>query len=333
MRMKYRMIGTDPKTRREVSVLSLGTMHFGTATDEATSFAILDRYIAAGGTFIDTADNYAFWFNGGQGGESEELLGRWRRSRGVRDEVVIATKLGARPLAPGTSFIDNPEGLSAPVIRESAQRSRDRLGVSRLDLLYAHIDDPAVPQAETVAAFAALVAEGTVGLLGVSNHWAWRVERARCLAAAAGLPGYEVLQYQHSYLRPRTDLPGERSPDGMPGMLGGDLLSYLRAEPRLTAIAYSPLLKGGYVRPEKLDAAEFAEFDHPGTPARLAALREVAMDTGATVNQVVLAWLIGADVPVIPLIGASSIAQLDESLAAVDLELTAEQRATLDAAR
>jgi aryl-alcohol dehydrogenase-like predicted oxidoreductase len=330
--MKYRMMGTDPKNRREVSVLSLGTMHFGTATDEATSFAILDRYVEAGGTFIDTADNYAFWFNGGQGGESEELLGRWRRSRGVGGEIVIATKLGARPLAPGTSFTDNPEGLSAPVIRESAQRSRDRLGMPRLDLLYAHIDDPAVPPAETVQAFAGLVADGTVGLLGVSNHWAWQVERARNLAAAAGLPGYEVLQYQHSYLRPRTDLPGGRSPDGMPGMLGGDLLSYLRAEPGLTGVAYSPLLKGGYVRQDRLDAAEFAEFGHPGTPARLAALRDVAKDADATVNQVVLAWMIGADVPVIPLIGASSVTQLDESLAAVDLELTAQQRARLDAA-
>jgi aryl-alcohol dehydrogenase-like predicted oxidoreductase len=330
--MKYAAIGTDPNTRREVSVLSLGTMHFGTATDEATSFAILDRYVEAGGTFIDTADNYAFWFNGGQGGESEELLGRWRRSRGVGNEIVIATKLGARPLAPGTSFTDNPEGLSAPVIRESAQRSRDRLGMPRLDLLYAHIDDPRVPMAETVEAFAALVADGTVGLLGVSNHWAWRVERARNLAAAAGLPGYEVLQYQYSYLRPRTDLPGEQSPDGMQGMLGGDLLSYLRAEPRLTAVAYSPLLKGGYVRQGKLDAPEFAEFDHPGTPARLAALQEVAKDAGATVKQVVLAWLIGAEIQMIPLVGASSVAQLDESLAAVDLDLTAQQRAKLDAA-
>jgi aryl-alcohol dehydrogenase-like predicted oxidoreductase len=247
--------------------------------------------------------------------------------------MVIATKLGARPLAPGTSFTDNAEGLSARVIRESSERSRDRLGMARLDLLYAHIEDPKVPLAETVEAFATLVAEGTVGLLGVSNHWAWRVERARCLAAAAGLPGYEVLQYQHSYLRPRTDLPARRSPDGMPGMLGGDLLSYLRAEPQLTMVAYAPLLKGGYVRPDKLDAAEFAEFDHPGTPVRLAALREVAKDAGATVNQVVLAWLIGAEVPIIPLVGASSVAQLDESLAAVELELTTEQRARLDAAR
>jgi aryl-alcohol dehydrogenase-like predicted oxidoreductase len=329
--MKYRTMGTDPATRREVSVLSLGTMHFGTATDEATSFAILDRYGQGGGTFIDTADSYASW-TGTQGGESEELLGRWRRSRGISDEIVIATKLGARPLAPGTSFTDNAEGLSAQVIRESSERSRDRLGVARLDLLYAHIEDPKVPLAETVEAFAALVADGTVGLLGVSNHWAWRVERARSLAAAAGLPGYEVLQYQHSYLRPRTDLPGISSPDGMPGMPGGDLLSYLRAEPRLTMVAYAPLMRGGYVRQDRLDTAEFAEFDHPGTPVRLAALREVAKDAGATVNQVVLAWLIGAEVPIIPLVGASSVAQLDESLAAADLELTAEQRTRLDVA-
>jgi aryl-alcohol dehydrogenase-like predicted oxidoreductase len=330
--MRYRTIGTDPATRREVSVLGLGTHRFGTETSEAASFAILDRYVQAGGTFIDTADSYGAQA-GTLGGESEELLGRWRRSRGAGQEIVIATKLGARPLTPGTSFTDGAEGLSARVIRESSERSRDRLGVSRLDLLYAHIDDPKVPLAETVAAFAALVAEGTVGLLGVSNHWAWQVERARSLAAAAGLPGYEVLQYQHSYLRPRTDLPGSRSPDGMPGMLGGDLLSYLRAEPQLTAVAYAPLLRGGYVRQDKLDAAEFAEYRHPGTPARMAALREVAKDTGATVNQVVLAWLIGADVPVIPLVGASSVAQLDESLAAADLELTTDQRTRLDAAR
>src|ERR1700728_1297805 len=124
-RMKYRTIGTDPKTRREVSVLSLGTMHFGTATDEATSFAILDRYVQAGGSFIDTANAYAFW-TGSQGGESEELLGRWRRSRGIGDEIVIATKLGARPLAAGTGFTDNAEGLSADVIRKSSEASMNR---------------------------------------------------------------------------------------------------------------------------------------------------------------------------------------------------------------
>ncbi|MFE7704610.1 aldo/keto reductase [Streptomyces sp. NPDC057486] len=327
--MRYRTIGTDPKSRREVSVLSLGAMLMGTATDEATSFAILDRYAEAGGTFIDTSNNYAFWVDGSQGGESEQLLGRWRRSRGVGDEIVIATKLGARPNAPATGFTHDIEGLSPKAIRESAERSREHLGVEKLDLLYAHVQDRSVPMSETVEAFGELVTEGTVGLLGVSNHWAWQVERARTLAAAAGLPGYEVLQYHHSYLRQRTDLPGLRSPDGQEGVLSGDLLSYLRAEPALVPVAYSPLLAGAYVRADKPLGPE---FDHPGTPARQAALRAVAEQTGATVNQVVLAWLIGGDVPFVPLVGASSVTQLDESLAAVDLELTAEQRATLDAA-
>lgn len=329
--MRYRTIGTDPRTRREVSVLALGAMLFGTRTDEATAFAILDRYVEAGGTFIDTSDNYAFWENGGQGGESEELLGRWRRSRGVGNEIVIATKLGARPLAPGTSYVDNPEGLSAKVIRESAERSRDRLGMDRLDLLYAHIEDTTVPLRETVEGFAELVAEGTVGLLGVSNHWTWRVERARAIAAAAGLPGYEVLQYQHSYLKERADLPTELSPHGAPGNASPDLLSYLHENPELTLVAYSPLLKGAYVRSDS-DRPLGPAYDHAGTPARLAALREVAAETGATVNQVVLAWLLGGELPVIPLVGFSSVAQLEEALAAVDLDLTPEQRARLDGA-
>ncbi|PTM93702.1 aldo/keto reductase [Streptomyces sp. VMFN-G11Ma] len=326
--MKYRTIGSDPARRREVSVIALGAMLMGSRTDEKTSFAVLDRYVEAGGTFIDTSDNYAFWEDGGQGGQSEELLGRWRRSRGIGDEIVIATKLGARPLAPGTSYVDNPEGLSAKVIRESSERSRERLGVDRLDLLYAHIDDPTVPQRETVEAFAALVAEGTVGLLGVSNQAAWRVERARAIAAASGLPGYEVLQYAHSHLRPRTDVPDDMFPDGSLGHAGPDLLTYLRAEPGLTMVAYSPLLKGAYVRPDRLPS----DFDHPGTPPRLAALHDVARETGATVNQVVLAWQLGGSLPIVPLVGASSVAQLEESLAAPDLELTPDQRSRLDAA-
>ncbi|MEV6181488.1 aldo/keto reductase [Streptomyces sp. NPDC052015] len=327
--MKYRTIGSDPATRREVSVLALGAMLFGSVTDEQTSFAILDRYVEAGGTFVDTSDNYAFWVDGSQGGQSEELLGRWRRSRGVGDEVVVATKLGARPLAPGTGYVDNGEGLSAKVIRESAERSRERLGMERLDLLYAHIDDHTVPQRETVEGFAALVAEGTVGLLGVSNQAVWRVERARALAAGAALPGYEVLQYQHSYLRPRLDVPTELFPDGSLGHAGGELLGYLRAESGLTLVAYSPLLTGAYTRTDKPLPPD---YDHPGTPARLAVLREVARETGATPNQVVLAWQMGGELPIIPLVGASSVAQLEENLAAVDLELTTAQRARLNAA-
>src|SRR5256885_9024373 len=188
--MRYRTIGTDPATQRWVSVLSLGEMLMGSRPDEATSFAVLDRYVEAGGTFIDTSGNYAFWVHGTQGGESEELLGRWRRSRGIGDEIVIATKVGARPLAPATGFEGVAlDGLSAKAIRESAERSMARMGVSRLDLMYAHVGDPGVLLAETGEGLAELVSEGAVVLLGGSNHWSWVVERARALAASVGIAG------------------------------------------------------------------------------------------------------------------------------------------------
>jgi aryl-alcohol dehydrogenase-like predicted oxidoreductase len=336
--MRYTTIGHDPSSAHKVSLLSLGAMRFGTTTDEATSFAILDRYVAVGGNFIDTSDNYAFWAHQTQGGESEALLGRWRASRGVGDEVVIATKVGARPLVPAADFDAPREGLSRAAIRTASQQSRERLGVERIDLYYAHIPDDSVPLEEQVAAFGELVADGTVGLLGLSNHWAWQLERARTLAAAAGPARpdaagpaqVDVLQYHHTYLRMRTDIPDRRfSPDGEIGVADGSILSYLRSQPNLTLVAYSPLLNGAYTRPEKqLERA----YDHPGTRARLDALDQVVKETGATANQVVLAWLIGGDLPIVPLVGASSVAQLDESLAAVDLELTPEQRQRLDAA-
>jgi aryl-alcohol dehydrogenase-like predicted oxidoreductase len=329
--MRYTTIGSDPSSARKVSVLSLGAMRFGTLTDEDTSFAILDRYVAAGGNFIDTSNNYLFFVNGTQGGESEALLGRWRASRGIGDEIVIATKVGAAPLAPTANFSAPREGLSRAAIRAACERSRDRLGVERIDLYYAHVPDQGgVPLEEQVAAFGELVADGMVGLLGLSNHWAWQVERARGLAAAAGSERADVLQYHHTYLRMRTDIPDLRfSRDGEIGVADGSILSYLRAAAGMTLVAYSPLLSGGYARPGKqLDRA----YDHPGTRARLRALDQVARETGATASQVVLAWLIGGELPVVPLVGASSVAQLDESLAAVDLRLSGEQRRLLDAA-
>ena len=325
--MRYREIGSHPDRKLNVSVIALGAMLMGSRTDETTSFAILDRFVEAGGTFIDTANNYAFWVAGdNMGGQSEELLGRWRRDRGVGDELVIATKVGGRPLAPGPDFSKGMEALSAATIRESAERSLERMGLDRLDLYYAHVQDLDVPLEEQVEAFGQLAAAGTVGLLGASNHWAWRVERARTLAAAAGLPAYDVLQYSHSYLKPRTDHPALRAPEGNAGTASAEIQSLVR-DAGLHLVAYSPLLGGAYVRDDK---PMHASFDHAGTPPRLAALAEVVRQTGATPNQVVLAWLIGGELPVVPLVGASSVAQLDESLAAVDLELSAEQRALLD---
>jgi aryl-alcohol dehydrogenase-like predicted oxidoreductase len=330
--MRYTTIGSDPTTARTVSALALGAMRFGTTTDDATSYEILDRFVEAGGSFIDTSNNYAYWVNGTQGGESEALLGRWRRSRGVTDEVVIATKVGGRPTKPSSQPTNHAEGLAPAVLREQADRSRERLGVDRIDLYYAHIPDMwhGTPLTDTVAGFGELVADGTVGLLGLSNFWAWQLERARQLADASGVARADVFQYQHSYLRMRTDIPDPRfGQDGEFGTADGSILSYLRAEAGTALVAYSPLLNGAYARQDRpLDEA----YDHRGTTNRLAALDAVARETGATRNQVVLAWMTGGELPIVPLAGFSSLAQLEEALAAVDLELTDDQRRRLDEA-
>jgi aryl-alcohol dehydrogenase-like predicted oxidoreductase len=308
-----------------VSALALGAMFFGTTVDEATSFAILDRFVEAGGTLIDTADNYAFWVDGGAGGESEALLGRWLASRGVRDQVVLSTKVGAQPTVPGTTWSETGEGLSAGAIRSAVEGSLKRLGTDHTDVYWAHVEDRSVPLDETLGAFSALVDEGTTRVLGVSNHATWLVERARALARARSWPAYSCLQYRYSYLRPRTDIPL----GGGHTHAGDELLDYVRTEPDLTLWVYTALLSGAYTRTDKPLAAP---YDHPGTANRLTALREVAADVGATPNQVVLSWLMGGDPPMLPIVGVSSVAQLDEVLAATDVTLDEEHRRRLDEA-
>jgi aryl-alcohol dehydrogenase-like predicted oxidoreductase len=319
--MRYRNIG-GPRGPL-ASVLCLGALPFGTTVDEPTSFAILDRFEEAGGTFVDTANNYAFWVDGAVGDESEELLGRWFAARGNRDRIMLATKVGARPRQPGLGF-EAMEGLSAKTIRVGIEGSLRRLGVEHIDLYYSHVEDRSVPVEETVGAFAELVTDGTVGVLGCSNHATWRIERARSVARALGQPYYTCVQQRYSYLRPR---PGVRLPEGGHVHATDELLDYVRAEPDLSLMAYSPLVFGAYARPERLPE----QYDHPGTTARRAVLAEVARELGVTPIQVVLAWLVDGDPPIVPIIGVSSVAQLDECLGAADLVLPDELRRRLDA--
>jgi aryl-alcohol dehydrogenase-like predicted oxidoreductase len=310
---------SDGRVSLEVSQLCLGTMYFGYRTDEDTSFAILDRFLEAGGTFLDTANNYGQWH--GDAGESERVIGRWRRSRGITDQVVIATKVGARTLVPGDPSPAHWQGLGAKTIREDAETSLRQLGVDRLDLYYAHIDDRTTPQEETVDALAELAEEGTVGLLGASNHATWRIERARAIARAAGRPTYQCVQQEFSYLLAQPD-PGQVN------LVTEELIDYATAAD-LTLLAYSPLLKGVYARPGEAPPAGYA---HPSNQARLAVLRETAAQLGATPSQLVLAWLMQGRPMMIPVVGASTVAQLDELLGAVDLHLDDDVRQRLDAA-
>lgn len=298
-------------------------MMFGTLVDERTAFAILDRFVEAGGTFIDTANCYQFWEGDGTGEESELLLGRWLATREIRDEVVIATKVGARPAGAPEDWPANKEGLAPRVIHEQIEASLRRLGIDHVDLFYAHHEDRQVPLAETVGAFASVVEAGKARILGVSNHPAWRIAQARQLADIAGTPGFTVIQQRHTYLQPKPGIDHAPMPPA-----SDELLDLVRATPELSLVAYSPLLAGAYTG--RTDRPIPAAYEHAGTTARLAVLREVATELGATVNQVVLAWLMATSPPAIPLFGASSVSQLDEALAATELKLDPELLRRLD---
>lgn len=172
-----------------------------------------------------------------------------------------------------------------------------------------------------MAALAELAERGTVGLLGASNYATWRIERARAIARDGVRPAYQCVQQEHSYLLPQPD-PGQVN------LVTEELIDYAAAE-ALTLLAYSPLLKGTYARPDEMPPPGYG---HPSNQSRLAVLLEVAAELGVTPNQVVLAWLMQGSPPMIPVIGASTVRQLDEILGAVDLHLEEDVRKRLDAA-
>lgn len=308
------------RTGTLVSRLALGAMPFGTTVDEKTSFAVLDRFVEAGGTTIDTANCYSFWVPGGSGGESESVLGRWLKDRGGRDRLTLASKVGSGPGPDGQA-----EGLTATVIQEQIEGTLRRLGTDHLDIYYAHREDRSTPDEETLAAFHQVVTEGKTRVLGASNHTAWRLAETRALAEQRGWTPYTAVQQRYSYLQPR---PKTTLPEGGHVHASDELLDYV-SSCGLTLFAYTSLLWGAYDRPAEPLPEHYA---HPGTERRLQALAKVSDELGVTPIQTVLAWLTGGESPVVPIIGVSSVTQLDECLAAADLELPAELRRVLDEA-
>jgi aryl-alcohol dehydrogenase-like predicted oxidoreductase len=299
----------------EVSEFCLGTMYFGTQTDKTMSYRLLDQYAEAGGSFLDTANIYARWVPGYVGGESETLLGEWMRERNNRQKMFVASKVGFE-------YPDVERGLKARQIEEECARSLKRLGVDTIDLYYAHVDDRNTPVEETLAAFDRLVQAGKVRLIGASNFLAWRLEEARWVSQTNGWAEYCCIQQRYSYVRPK---PGASFDPQIAA--NDDLLDYCRAR-GMTMLAYSPLLGGAYTtRPDRSFDEQYLS---PDTDARVAALKTVAEDVGATLNQVVLAWMGQSDPPVIPLVAGSTVEQLQENLDALDIELNGEQMAYLD---
>ncbi|WP_192806156.1 aldo/keto reductase [Streptomyces sp. SS1-1] len=294
--------------------LVLGTMDFGTRVDADRAFAILDSFVAGGGVWLDTANCYSFWNDpSGVGGASERVIGAWLRARpGARDTVRIATKVRQNPLVPH-SWPQSAEGLSARAVHAGVEESLGRLGVDHVDLLWAHAEDRAVPLEETVGAFGELVAKGVALRVGAANHAAWRVERARSLAREQRVEPYTALQLRHSLAQPRPLTP---LPEAGHRLLTAEDLDLARSE-GLAVWAYSALIWGSYVRPDKPLPET---YDHPGTARVLSVLDEVAAELRATRNQVVLAWLMRQGID--PIVGVSRVDQLEEALAARQVRLT-----------
>jgi aryl-alcohol dehydrogenase-like predicted oxidoreductase len=306
----------------------LGIMQFGTTIPEATGCALLDRFVEAGGTWLDTANCYSFWSSPtGHGGQSETALGHWLAGHPDRRQAVrIATKVGCELVAPEVNPAGN-EGLGGAVIRQAFADSLTRMCTDYVDLYWAHRDDRAVPQLETIEAFSSLVTSGQVGRWGYSNAPLWRYERARGLAEAGGLVAPTAMQLKHTYLQPRP-LVRDHIHDHRFGWVTDEVMDYLQANPAHEAWAYTPQLAGAYNNPNK---AIPEAFEHPGTTRRLAVLAKVAGALGWRPGQVVLAWMVGSDPAVVPIVGVSSLPQLEEALVATSQPLPAEFQAALDA--
>jgi len=298
----------------EVAPLALGGNVFDWTADEATSFAILDAFVDAGGTMIDTADVYSAWAPGHSGGESERLIGRWlKRDPSKRDKVVIATKVG---------FF---EGLAPDKIAAACDASLDRLGIETIDLYYQHKDDESVPLADSLGAFERLVQAGKIRAIGLSQFTAARVDEAMETARTLGLTPPCALQTWYNLVE-REKFEGELRDAALRHGLAV-FPFYSLANGFLTGKYRSRDDLGKSVR--GLRNLEYLE----GRGMRvLAALDEIAAETGAALATVTLAWTIAQPAVTAPIASATSMPQLVELVAALDLTLTPSQIDRLDAA-
>jgi len=298
----------------EVAPLALGGNVFGWTADEKTSFDVLDAFVDAGGTMIDTADVYSAWVEGHQGGESETVIGRWlKRDPSKRDKVVIATKVGFMA------------GLAPETIAPACEASLRRLGIETIDLYYHHKDDPDVGLADSLGATDALVKAGKVRALGLSQYSAERVEEAMQTVRENGLTRPCALQTWYNLVE-REKLEGPLRDVALANGLGiipfyGLANGFLTGKYR-TREDLGKSTRGGRV-----------EGYLEGKGMRiLAALDRLHAETGAPLAAIALAWTNVQPGIAATLASATSVAQLDELTEAMNLTLNAEQLALLDEA-
>lgn len=300
----------------ETPRLVLGGNVFGWTACGEEAFRILDRFVEAGGTMIDTADVYSAWVPGHRGGESEALIGEWLKRRGTREGVLIATKVGMLHRHGGGK-------LEPWRIEKAAEASLKRLGVETIDLYYAHQDDPETPMEQVIEAFDRLVKAGKVRALGASNFNAERLGRALSLADEMGMSRYEILQNEYHLL--------ER------GKVEGELQRLCLAENVGILPFYG--LASGYLTGKYRSEADYcksirgdrmAKYLEGRGPRILSVLDELSAETGATQGQIALAWVAAQPAVAAPIASARTLEQLEELIGAMELELTPAQLAQLD---
>ncbi|MGD0318600.1 MAG: aldo/keto reductase [Nitrososphaerales archaeon] len=301
--MRYKNLG---KTGTKVSELCLGTMIFGQQVDETTAVKIINRAVDLGINFIDTADVYAK-------GRSEEIVGN--AIRGMRDDIVLATKVRGR-----TGPDPNGEGLSRKHIMRNLETSLKRLGTDYIDLYQVHRVDPATPLKETMATLSDLVRSGKVRYIGCSNFPAWQLEKALRISEVQGVEAFATVQPRYNVVD--RDIERELLP--------------LCVEEGIGVIPYSPLAGGiltgkyhlGKPAPEgsrgQLRPVMVSRYLNPRNQAILQVLEEVSSETGMSLSQISLAWLMANPAITSPIVGASKLEQLEENIGVLDHSLPVE---------
>jgi aryl-alcohol dehydrogenase-like predicted oxidoreductase len=296
-----------------VAPLALGGNVFGWTADEAASFAVIDAFVVAGGTMIDTADVYSAWVPGHKGGESEALIGRWlKRNPGKRDRIVIATKVGFMA------------GLAPATIAPACEASLQRLGIEQIDLYYQHKDDESIPLADSLGEFDQLAKAGKIRAIGLSQFTAPRLQQAMDTAAAGGLLKPCCLQTWYNLVE-REKLEGELRDTALANGLG--IFPFYSLA--------NGFLSGKYRTKADLDkssrGSRIAAFLEGKGMRVLEELDAIAAETGAALATIALAWTMAQPGIVAALASATSVDQLNELTAAMHLTLTPDQIASLDA--
>lgn len=315
--MEYRNLG---RTGLKVSTICLGTMQFGWSADAETSHAIMNRAVELGCNFIDTADIYSRWVDGNPGGVSEQIIGDWLQNSGVkREDVIIATKVRG-PMGDGP----NDKGLSRHHILNAVEDSLDRLQTEYIDLYQMHFYDEETPLDETLRALDDLVRSGMVRYIGVSNYPAWLLTKSLWISDVKNLARFDSLQPHYNYVH-RAEFERELMP--------------LCLDQGIGVIPYSPLgggfLTGKYRRDTELPDSDRAEgvknrYMNERGFAAIDKLEEVANAHDATIAQTAVAWVLANPAVTAAIIGANTVAQLEDTMRGAEIAITPDEKEALD---